>query len=158
MKARIGVILAAVLALAATLIIAAGNDLSETPLAAALASWCAALLLATAAIAVAPRRWWTVPAAISALYALACVSLAMFQLGAPLGLDADFILAAPKDSAKTLVKIVGGPATVLMVLAVAALTVAIAVSLRALSPRSTRFALIAGVLAIPTLAFLGLPH
>ena len=94
MKARIGVILAAVLVLAATLIIAAGNDLSETPLAAALASWCAGLLLAAAAIAVVPRRWWIVPAAISALYALACVSLALFQLGAPLGLDADFIRRA----------------------------------------------------------------
>jgi hypothetical protein len=158
MKARIGVLLAVVLVLAATLIIAAGNDLSETPLAAALGSWCAALLMAAALIAIAPRRWWIVPAAISALYALACVSLALFQLGAPLGLDADFILAAPKDSAKTLVKIIGGPATVLMVLAVAALTIAIAVSLRALTPRSKRFALIAAILAIPTLAFLGLPH
>lgn len=147
---------------AATLVIAAGNDVSDTPLAAALAAWCGALLLSAAAVAVLPRRWWIAPAVLAALYAVSCLALALFQLGEPLGIDADFVLAAPRDSAKTLLRIVGWPATIGIGAAVLALVVALAMALRAVTPRSQpaarRFALLSAAGGLALLAFLGLPH
>ena len=154
-------LLAATVLVVLTVTIAAGNDVSDTPLMAALASWFIVLLIAVAAIAAMPRAWRSVPAIVAALYGVACVSLALFQIGAPLGVDADFVLASPNDSAKTLLKITGWPIATLLGLAVTFLAFAIGASLRALAPHSGRLRRIAlwSLLAtIPAAALLGLPH
>lgn len=167
-RARIGRILAIFTLLATAVAIAAGNDVSESPLWVALLSWfvavAAIIVVVAAMMSVVRPVAWRIVAALAALYCLACVTLVIFQLGSPLGLDVDFVLASLSDSAKTLVKIIGWPATILLMAVVAGIVQAYAASLASLArplsamPRFRRMSLWSLCVLLPVLALLGLPH
>lgn len=163
----IGRFLSIALIALATLAVAAGNDISDAPLWLALLSWCVFLAIAINAIALLQRSkltLWPLLAAAAGVYAVGCVALALFQLGSPLGLDADFALASPSDSLKTLVRMIGWPAAVLSAVAVAGIVAAFAASLKvfaaplATSPRRRRASAVTLIALVAGVAFIGLPH
>lgn len=166
MTRRVRLVIAGTVLIAATILVVAGNDVSDTPLAGALASWVALIVISVAAVALGAswRRWSMAIRAAAGLYIWVCVALATFHIGAPVGLDLDFALASPADSIKTTVRMVGWPATILGVLLLAGtvtiLAAAVAAPARLLTetPRARRLIWPALVGGIVTLAVLGLPH
>lgn len=166
MTPRLRRILAAAALAAATLVIAAGNDVSDTPLTGAIASWALTVAISVVAIAAAVKRGrrWPALAGVAGLYGVACIALAVFQLSTPLGLDADFVLASIAISAKTLVRMIGWPATILAALAVfgaiavASASLATIASGLAKSHRALRVALWSLPVLVAAAGLIGLPH
>ncbi len=147
------------LLLATTLTIAGLAVVYDTPVR-ALVSWCLAVAIFVIVIALVPTKLMRCLLALAGgIYCAACLGLTILIFN-PGGLDADFVLASPTSSAKTLLKTVGGVTTSLFAAIVAFVIFLYVLGLFVLARRirARRSAIAALAMSIVGIALSGAPH